>query len=139
MKMVYADTCYWVAIVNPRDQWRQAAKEAKERLGEARIVTTDEVLVEFLNLLRDKGSSLRAAACAMAEAILGNPNVTVVQQSRESLILGLELYKQRADKEYSLVDCVSMKVMKKRNLQEVLTGDHHFAQEGLTVLMDTNT
>ena len=46
----------------------------------------------------------------------------------------LDLYSQRPDKEYSLVDCMSMVLMRERGITHVLTNDHHFRQEGFTVV-----
>jgi len=34
MKTVFADSHYWIAIVNPDDPWAKAAKEARSDLGE---------------------------------------------------------------------------------------------------------
>jgi predicted nucleic acid-binding protein len=48
----------------------------------------------------------------------------------------LYLYSLRVDKAYSLVDCMSMVVMQDRGITHVLTNDHHFRQEGFTVLSD---
>lgn len=48
---------------------------------------------------------------------------------------GLPLYERRPDKGYSLVDCISMNVMRRLRLRQVLTNDRHFAQEGFTVLL----
>jgi uncharacterized protein len=48
---------------------------------------------------------------------------------------GLALYKARLDKGYSLTDCVSMTVMQQAKIQEALTHDKHFAQEGFTILL----
>ena len=49
MKVVYADSGYWIALQNPRDQWHRKAVEVTERLGDFRIVTSAMVLVEYLN------------------------------------------------------------------------------------------
>ena len=51
MTTVFADTVYWVATVRPNDPWAQSANRARELLGRVRLVTTDEVLVEFLTAL----------------------------------------------------------------------------------------
>ena len=51
MKTVFADSHYWIAIVNPNDSWAEAAKKVRSSLGEIFIVTTDEVLTEFLAAL----------------------------------------------------------------------------------------
>ena len=66
-------------------------------------------------------------------AILGNVHVTVLPQTHESFMQGLDFYASRADRAYSLVDCISMNTMRQMELTEVLTNDHHFTQEGFTI------
>ncbi len=134
MKTVFADSHYWIAVVKPNDSWAKAAKTARAALGEVFIVTTDEVLNEFLTTL-SSGKSMRKQAAKMVRAILENPNVRVVPQTRDSFLKGLTLYENRSDKEYSLTDCISMNVMRAESLLEVLTNDRHFEQEGFTVLI----
>ncbi len=134
MKRVFADSHYWIAIVNPRDQWAEAANSAREQLGEVIIVTTDEVLTEFLAAL-SKEEHMRRQAAKMVRAILNNPNVKVVPQTRDSFLKGLTLYENRNDKDYSLTDCISINVMRNESLAEVLTNDRHFGQEGYKVLI----
>jgi uncharacterized protein len=104
--------------------------------GEARIVTTDEVLAEFLTALSKGGEGVRELAAQMVRAILSNPNVKVLPQSRGTFLQGLQFYDQRRDKEYSLVDCVSMNTIRAESLSAVLTNDHHFEQEEFTILME---
>jgi predicted nucleic acid-binding protein len=134
MKAVFADSHYWVAIVNPNDQWKGAAKSAKSLLGDVIIVTTDEVLTEFLTAL-SRSEYWRRRAAGMVRIIMENLNVKVVPQTRDSFLKGLSLYENRNDKEYSLTDCISMNVMKTESINEILTNDHHFEQEGYSVLM----
>lgn len=134
MKEVFADSHYWIAIVNPDDPWAKVAKAARSALGEVFIVTTDEVLTEFLAAL-SRGEHMRKQAAKMVRAILENPNVKVIPQTRESFLKGLTFYENRSDKEYSMTDCISMNVMRAESLVEVLTNDHHFEQEGFTVLI----
>ncbi|MFA4911741.1 MAG: PIN domain-containing protein [Desulfobacteria bacterium] len=134
MKAVFADSHYWIAIVNLDDPWAKVAKAAKLALGEVCIVTTDEVLTEFLAAL-SRGERMRKQAAKMVRAILENPNVKVIPQTRESFLKGLAFYENRSDKEYSLTDCISMNVIRAESLAEVLTNDHHFEQEGFTVLI----
>jgi predicted nucleic acid-binding protein len=66
--------------------------------------------------------------------MLANPYIRVVEVTRARLLEGLALYKDRPDKEYSLTDCISMQVMRREGLIEVLTNDHHFTQEGFHIL-----
>lgn len=135
MKVVLADAVYWIAIARPNDHWCQAAKDAYKQLGPARLVTTDEVLSEFLAALSKGGPALRKTAVRMVRKILSNANIKVIPQSRDSFQRGLNRYEERSDKHYSLQDCISMNVMESESITEVLTNDHHFEQEGFTVLM----
>ena len=99
------------------------------------MITTDEVLTEFLAALSASGPNLRRQAAKMVRAILSNPRVTVLPQTRDTFLRGLELYLKRGDKEYSLTDCTSMNTMRSMSLSEALTNDHHFEQEGFTILI----
>jgi uncharacterized protein len=135
VNLVFADTLYWGAALHPHDQYRAQAIRAREALGAVRLITTDEVLAEFLDGLAHRGTHLREAAACAVRTIMGDPRVSVHQQSRESFLAGLSLYEQRYDKGYSLVDCVSMTTMRRRGISEVLTNDHHFTQEGFKVVL----
>jgi predicted nucleic acid-binding protein len=89
MKTVFVDTVYWIAIVRPNDQWKDAATKAREELGRVRLITTDEVLTEFLAALSKGRARLRLGAAKTVRTILSNPNVQVIPQSRESFRKGL--------------------------------------------------
>jgi len=45
------------------------------------------------------------------------------------------LYKKYADKEWSLVDCISFIVMRERGIKQALTFDRHFEQAGFDAIM----
>ncbi|RUR85837.1 type II toxin-antitoxin system VapC family toxin [Chlorogloeopsis fritschii PCC 9212] len=134
MRTVFADTFYWAALLNPRDEWHLAVKSFNKNLVSSRIVTTDEVLTEFLNFFSAYDIKMRQGAIQKVQDILENDYVQVIPQSHNTFIAGLELYKQRADKAYSLTDCISMQTMKQLGIIEVLTHDRHFTQEGFTIL-----
>ena len=42
---------------------------------------------------------------------------------------------QRLDKDWSLTDCISFVVMRRRGLTDALTSDHHFEQAGFSILL----
>ena len=138
MTPVFADTVYWIATALPNDQWRAAAREARRSLGPVALVTTDEVLAEFLAALSRGGPRVRSAAARTVRAILSGSTVRVIPQSRSSFTRALDRYEARGDKEYSLQDCASMNVMEAESITQILTNDHHFEQEGFTVLMKRN-
>lgn len=135
MKVVFADTVYWVAILNPKDQFHISAIEASKTIGSSLIYTTDSVLTEVLNEFSSKGDYWRKKVSEAVKRIMQNPNVKVIPQTREIFAKGLDLYNSRPDKEYSLVDCISMVLMKENQMTEILTDDKHFQQEGYVLLM----
>ncbi len=135
MMPVFADTLYWVASITPGDTWHAPTLRAVAALGLVHLVTTEEVLVEFLSAYAGRGEYLRREALKTVRAILTNVHVTVRPQTHQSFMTGLDFYASRADKAYSLVDCISMHTMRQMSLTEVLTNDHHFTQEGFTVLI----
>ena len=131
MKAVFADTFYWIALTDPADpRYREAA--AFEIAGTI-ILTTDEVLSEFLTFFAGH-PRLRDRAARTVSVLLQQPGVRIIPQSRDSFLAGLDLYRARPDKGYSLTDCVSMQTMRREELTEVLTNDRHFEQEGFRAL-----
>ncbi len=131
---VFADTFYWLALARNRDRWHAAVVGWAAANPATRIVTTDEVLVEFLNALSKAGPATRQYAAATVHRIRSNPQVVLLPQTRADFDAALALYEARLDKEYSLTDCRSMAAMNSLGVSEVLSNDHHFTQEGFTIL-----
>ncbi|HMF75794.1 MAG TPA: PIN domain-containing protein [Bryobacteraceae bacterium] len=130
---VFADAFYWIALTNPADATYHAANEMDRTLSRTMLVTTDEVLTEFLTFFGGD-PWLRFKAAKTAQGLLKKINVRVVPQTRNSFLSGLDLYMARLDKGYSLPDCISMKTMEREGLTDVLTNDRHFEQEGFRAL-----
>ena len=138
MNKVFADTSYWVALINPKDEWHSKALNLSQSLTGMILITTDEVLGEVLTFFSGYGPHTRRSVAQIIIGILTNETyVEVVEQSRESFLSGLALYEKRLDKSFSLTDCISMQLMRAEGISEVLTNDRHFAQEGyITLLVD---
>ena len=100
MKAVFADTFYWIALTLPSDATYARAEQVTDD-----IVTTEEVLTEYLNFFCASPEYLRREVVSNVEAILHDPTVRVLPQRHESFVAGFELYRARPDKGYSLVDC----------------------------------
>jgi len=131
---VFADTFYWLALAQPRDAWHAHVVQWAAANSLTRLVTTDEVLTEFLNALAGTGPAGRAHAAATVHDIRTDPQVVVLPQTRIDFDAALSFYESRLDKNYSLTDCRSILAMRANNLTEVLSHDHHFTQEGFTIL-----
>lgn len=135
MRRIFADTLYWIALTNRRDQWHQAAVTVSRTLAGCHLVTTDEVLTEALNGFSEAGPFLRQRASTLARNLHKKSTVTVHPQSRQTFFEGLALYEARLDKGYSLTDCISMVTMRREGITESLTHDNHFVQEGFAILL----
>lgn len=136
MRLVFADTAYWIARILRTDQWHEAAAEARKSLGDGvKLVTTTEVLIETLGSFTKPLPETRGKALEMVRALLEDKRIEVIPPSHASFMNGLRLYEKRLDKGYSLVDCISMNLMRERKISDALTSDHHFEQEGFRVLI----
>ena len=134
MRAVFADTFYWAALTSTEDAAHDRTLSLSRSIDPERIVTTDEVLAEYLAFFAAARPSVRSQAAASVGDLIRNVAVLVVPQSRESFLAGLELYRARPDKQYSLTDCISMQTMRKGGITEALTNDRHFEQEGFRAL-----
>ena len=135
MKRVFADTSYWVAAINPSDQWAEAVERATARIGAASITTSLAVLVEVLNFFSTHGEELIVAAADAVSRIVSDEAVTVIETSMDDLGPALALYRKRADQGYSLSDCISMDILKRLKILDVLTSDSAYAHEGFRALL----
>jgi len=117
MKTIFADTFYWVALINNRDDWHEKAIEMTRKLQQVTIVTTDEVFIEVFNNLSAYGMSVRRKTLQVIRGLQNNPQILVIPQTHQTFQSGLDLYQNRPD-----------------NINEILTHDKHFTQEGFFIL-----
>ncbi|MBM3859043.1 MAG: type II toxin-antitoxin system VapC family toxin [Verrucomicrobia bacterium] len=132
MSRVFADTSYYLALLNSRDEFHSIACQQTGALN-GRIVTTAWVITELGNFMA-KGANRRLFLALLA-ALRDDDRVTIVPPTTELLEDALALYARRADKDWSVTDCVSFVVMEEHGLKEALTADHHFAQAGFHTLL----
>ena len=132
MRRVFADTYYFLAIINPRDRAHSRAMAFSEA-QDIQIVTTHWVMTELGDALcRVTG---RRTFVRTLKDLQADPQSEVVGASAELFRQSFELYASRLDKEWSLTDCISFIVMREYGLLEALTGDRHFEQAGFKALL----
>jgi len=101
-----------------------------------RLVTTQAILLEIGNALSKK--KYRLAAIQLLESLVADPNVEIIELTNQLYTEAFELFKNRRDKEWGLVDCISFIVMQNRGITDALTADRHFSQAGLRALLISN-
>jgi uncharacterized protein len=132
MKAVFADTSFYLAVLNPRDVAHANAVEVGNRIKRP-VLLSDFILLELGNSL----SALRQRELFsnLVVHLRSHANVRIIPASSELLNRGFQLFSHRADKAWSLTDCTSFIVMQDEGLTDALTTDHHFEQAGFTVLL----
>ena len=94
---VFADTGYWIAMHNPEDEWYRRAREAAASLANKRIVTSEMVLVEFLNFCSRSGAASRQLATITVRQLWDNPGIKVIPQDSAQLKAAVQRYADRLD------------------------------------------
>ena len=130
MTEVFADTFYFIAILGSDAQERRKAFAAANA---AMLVTTPWVMTEVGGFMRRPHE--RAAFINIVRDLRSSNDVVLLPAESGLWQRGLELYENRMDKEWSLVDCISFVVMTDRKITDALTGDHHFEQAGFNALL----
>jgi predicted nucleic acid-binding protein len=123
---IFADSFYWIALLNPVDAFHEAAKRTPVS---DRIVTSLAVQLEVLDAF-STNPSLRPTAIHFWECIRRDPQVTVIPLDSTLMESAMDLFKSRMDKTWSFTDCISFEIMRKRKIARALSADHHFRQAG---------
>jgi uncharacterized protein len=136
IKAVFVDTAFWISLFDPTDQKHALAALKISELEKNLLITTDAVLTEFMNYFSKTSPFLRTKVTIFVKGIMLNEKIRVLHSSRAKFVQSIDFYNQRADKHYSLTDCMSMLLMRDQGIAEVLTSDKHFRQEGFHILME---
>jgi uncharacterized protein len=126
MNVVFADSFYFLALLNQNDSAHAAAHEYSVR-GLA-IMTTAWILTEVADAYSEPQD--RAAFLNLLDTLRECDDADIVGPDAELFELGINLFRRRPDKGWSLTDCISFEVMRQANLDEALTADRHFVQAG---------
>jgi predicted nucleic acid-binding protein len=106
---------------------------AASRTDGLALTTTEFVLIELADALCKPQQ--RDEVLALCNVVETDPAFRLVRASSELIQRGRKLYRERADKEWPLTDCISFVVMQDQGLSEALTADHHFEQAGFKALL----
>jgi predicted nucleic acid-binding protein len=132
MKAVFADSFYYLALVNANDAAHDRAVRLSETLTGS-VVTTAWVLTEVADALTAPDE--RPGFLRLLATLRDDPEVTIVPPDEELFEAGIDLYSRRSDKQWSLTDCISFVVMEDMALVEALTADRRFEQAGFRALL----
>jgi uncharacterized protein len=128
------DTSFVIALEMARDNQHKAAQRywAEYVKNPVPLITTDMVFAEVVTFFNARG--LHDKAVDVGERLLASQWVEIITITPEVRNEAWLLFKRQSDKGYSLADCASFVVMRKRRISQALSFDVHFAQAGFTLV-----
>jgi predicted nucleic acid-binding protein len=134
VRPVFGDAAYFIALLNPTDNFHARAR-GFALLPPGPLITTYWILAEVGDAFSQPRN--RAKFARLLELRASTPDIEVLPPSIEQFQAGSTLHASRPDKRWSLTDCVTFAVMTERGLVDALTTDSHFEQAGFHALMRT--
>ncbi len=136
MTEVFADTWYFLALLNSKDQgWKRVVEWSDSFAGN--IVTTTLVLIELADGLAASAEG-RVKFGQFYADLKADPDIEIVKLRDELFENAIDLYSRYGDKKWSLTDCLSFLVMREKGLNVALTADHDFEQAGFVAFFKQN-
>lgn len=135
MKKIFVDTSGWIAILVSSDQYHNnAVKIYLECIAAGcNFVTHEGILLEVGNALA--GSKSRETVIHFLATVSNSSRIELIPFSPSFIDDGWNLFFDRMDKEWGIVDCLSFVLMKNLELKEALSADRHFEQAGFRKLL----
>lgn len=130
--MIFVDTGYLLAVLNPSDELHARAARWSEVVAEP-LTITEYVLWELVNSLSEPAD--RAKTHAALDEIRSLGDWDLISASGELFEAAITLHRERPDKSWSLTDCASFIIMAQRGIRQALAYDHHFEQAGFEALL----
>lgn len=135
MNQAFADTGYWVALIDEDDNLHLKAVAVSKTLGAVTLVTHELVLVEVLNHFCAYGPTYRRKALENVERTRRHPGTLVVEMDTERFTQAMTRYSRFYGKKWGLTDCYSFTLMDDMGITDALAYDHHFQQAGYRALL----
>ena len=129
---IFADTSYYLALINPHDRLHEVALDFS-RTYRGSLVTTEYVLVEVGNFMRSGND--RRIYLSLVNQVRSDPKTYIVPAGEEFYDQALGMFASRPDKSWSLTDCASFVVMRQLGVIRALTADRHFEQAGFQTIL----
>ncbi len=135
---IFFDTSFAIARASRKDQFHEQSVFWSNKIQSENIsvVITQAVILEIGNALAKL--AFRPIAIGLLKSFERSENTVIISMSDELYEKAFELFCDRPDKEWGLVDCISFVVMDERNIESALTADEHFIQAGFRALLREN-
>jgi predicted nucleic acid-binding protein len=133
LKPVFVDTGAWIGIAVARDQMHVAAASHAKQLAERAIplLTTNYVLAEAYTRIRyDDGHAKALVFDALIREMRRLRHLSIVWVTPTVHEGAMELFRRYSDHKFSIVDCASFVVSRRKKVREVFGFDQDFVAMG---------
>jgi predicted nucleic acid-binding protein len=136
LSAVFVDTGAWIGITVVRDQTHEAAAAYARNLVARRVplLTTNYVLAEACTRIRyDDGHPKALAFDGLVRDLVRQRRLSLNWVTPAIHEEALEIFRRYSDHEFSIVDCTSFVVARRRKVREVFGFDHDFVAMGFSL------
>ncbi len=141
--MILVDTRYFIALLDPDDQYHQKARKLAGDIKDEVLVVSEYVLLEFVSKFSvPKGSGagsalerVRATGHAIVEEVSTGAGYELIRASAHLFNAGLDMHRSSTGREWSLTECISFHIMNDRGIKHALACDCHFQEAGFKPLL----
>jgi predicted nucleic acid-binding protein len=137
MRKIFIDSCIFIAMLNPNDQWNEKVSEKMSDIEQHgfKVITSEYVIMEILNMFCKYGDTIKSNALELINDLYSDPNIEIRRLSSDGFSKAIEKFKKYKDKNWSIIDCTSFNIMDEIKTIECLSTDKHFKQAGFTNLL----
>jgi predicted nucleic acid-binding protein len=131
MRLIFADTSYWIALFDRKDQNHKCSVKLSVGLKSSRIIVSDFVVFETITFLNTSVKN-HSLAMLFLDFIYEQDNIEVIEIGSELKEKSLQVFKDYYDKDFSFTDCSSFALMAFLSIKNAVSFDKHFSQIGIT-------
>jgi predicted nucleic acid-binding protein len=132
MSTVFLDTVGLIALWDEADQWHAPASQAMRAVNVpgTRFVTTAQVILECGNAATRR--PYRADVCSLRERMVRHGEL--IEPPASEIEHAWAAYRREGAEGASIVDHISIVIMRRLGIADAFTNDRHFAAAGFNTL-----
>jgi hypothetical protein len=75
MRTIFADTFYWVELLNPNDSWYLRVIDYTQVLSDSRLILSDGIIDEIFAHYSKMGTLMRSKSLELYQSMLKDPKI----------------------------------------------------------------
>lgn len=129
--MIFVDTSFLIALVVKEDNFHREAVKCWQKMKTSEVVVINAVVWETLSWVRYKIGKKEAVRVM---GLLYGEEIVIVKVSEEDEIEAGKIFAKTDGRGLSMIDCLSMAVMKRWKTNKILAFDEDFEKGGFEII-----